>query len=112
MTLWAAKGMGIMFGGVTDEDKHEETLESSFHNDLYAYQLSGKGRWVSMLLKKPKPEKERKIKSVKKVPVSQKVEREGSDHEAYEDEDVRVLLSHNSVYRVLNGRFTIPGERS
>jgi len=52
--------MGIMFGGVTDEDKHEESLESVFHNDLYGYQTSGNERWVSVLLKKPKQEKGRK----------------------------------------------------
>ena len=34
MTLWAAKSMGILFGGVTDEDTSEETLESVFWNDL------------------------------------------------------------------------------
>jgi hypothetical protein len=34
MGLWSAKGMGVLFGGVTDEDNHEETLESVFHNDL------------------------------------------------------------------------------
>ena len=34
MAFWAAKGMGILFGGVTDEDTHEETLESVFWNDL------------------------------------------------------------------------------
>ena len=88
MALWAAKGMGIMFGGVTDEDEHEETLESVFHNDLYGYQSSGNGRWVSMLLKKPKQEKGKK----KKVPVPQKVEREGSDYEGYEDEEEVINL--------------------
>lgn len=35
MALWAAKNMGVLFGGVTDEDTNEETLESVFHNDLY-----------------------------------------------------------------------------
>ena len=35
MAYWAAKNTGVMFGGVTDEDTHEETLESVFHNDLY-----------------------------------------------------------------------------
>ncbi|KAG6915440.1 hypothetical protein DXG01_011470 [Tephrocybe rancida] len=54
MTLWAAKSTGILFGGVTDEDRHEETLESVFWNDLYGYQIPGKGRWVSMALKRPK----------------------------------------------------------
>jgi hypothetical protein len=34
MALWAAKGMGVLFGGVTDEDRDEETLESVFHRDL------------------------------------------------------------------------------
>lgn len=84
MALWAAKSMGVMFGGVTDEDKHEETLESVFHNDLYGYQLSGSGRWVSLLLKKPKQEKGKKKKAAQSVPVKQKVD---SDYEGYEDED-------------------------
>ena len=87
MTLWAAKSIGIMFGGVTDEDKHEETLESVFHNDLYGYQMVGNGRWVSMLLKKPKQEKGKKKKAAQKMPVKRKVEREDSDHEEHEDED-------------------------
>jgi hypothetical protein len=34
MALWAAKGMGILFGGVTDEDTDEESLVSVFHRDL------------------------------------------------------------------------------
>ncbi|KAG1871551.1 hypothetical protein F4604DRAFT_1681640 [Suillus subluteus] len=54
MALWSVKGMGIMFGGVTDDDRDEESLESVFWNDLYGYQLVGNGRWQSMILKKPK----------------------------------------------------------
>lgn len=54
MALWSAKGMGVMFGGVTDDDRDEESLESVFWNDLYGYQLVGNGRWQSMILKKPK----------------------------------------------------------
>ena len=54
MAVWAAKNMGVLFGGVTDEDTSEETLESVFHCDLYGYQIAGNGRWVSMLLKQPK----------------------------------------------------------
>ncbi|KAM5543557.1 hypothetical protein V8D89_002808 [Ganoderma adspersum] len=54
MAVWAAKNMGVLFGGVTDEDTSEETLESAFHCDLYGYQIAGNGRWVSMLLKRPK----------------------------------------------------------
>jgi len=78
--------MGIMFGGVTDEDKHEETLESVFHNDLYGYQTSGNGRWVSMLLKKPKQEKGKKKKVAQTVPVKRGVGREDSDYDEGEDE--------------------------
>lgn len=33
--------MGVLFGGVTDEDTSEETLESVFHNDLYVPFLLG-----------------------------------------------------------------------
>ncbi|KAI9462684.1 galactose oxidase [Russula earlei] len=54
MALWAAKGMGVLFGGVTDEDSDEETLKSIFWNDLNGYQVSGNGKWVSMMLKTPK----------------------------------------------------------
>jgi hypothetical protein len=81
MALWANKSTGILFGGVTDEDTSEETLESVFWNDLSVhlinrpvkncsnissscdlflasyrngYQLTGNGRWVSMTLKRPK----------------------------------------------------------
>lgn len=35
MALWGNKSLGVLFGGVTDEDTNEETLESVFHNDLY-----------------------------------------------------------------------------
>ncbi|KAJ6547548.1 hypothetical protein B0H19DRAFT_1166233 [Mycena capillaripes] len=54
MALWSAKNTAVLFGGVTDEDTGEETLESVFWNDLNGYQLAGKGKWVSMTLKRPK----------------------------------------------------------
>ncbi|KAN0118364.1 galactose oxidase [Russula decolorans] len=54
MALWATKGMGVLFGGVTDEDSDEETLKSIFWNDLNGYQIAGNGRWVSMMFKTPK----------------------------------------------------------
>ncbi|KAF5335725.1 hypothetical protein D9611_009622 [Ephemerocybe angulata] len=54
MSLWGAKGMGVMFGGVTDEEDGEEGLKSVFWGDMYGYQLSGKGRWVSFTIKVPK----------------------------------------------------------
>ena len=34
MALWTAKGTGVLFGGVTDEDTSEEGLESIFWNDM------------------------------------------------------------------------------
>ena len=34
MALWAAKGIGVLFGGVYDDDRDEETLESVFYNDM------------------------------------------------------------------------------
>ncbi|KAI3493234.1 hypothetical protein L1887_42074 [Cichorium endivia] len=39
MALWQSKSMGILFGGVTDTEADEETMESTFHKDLYGYQL-------------------------------------------------------------------------
>jgi hypothetical protein len=39
MTLWPAKNTGIMFGGVSDTDTSEETLESVFWNDLFVSRL-------------------------------------------------------------------------
>jgi hypothetical protein len=72
MAPWAAKGMGVLFGGVTYEDSDEETLKSVFWNDLCVclswyisprsyqavksngYQFAGNGRWVSLMLKTSK----------------------------------------------------------
>lgn len=34
MALWTVKGVGVLFGGVTDEDTSEEGLESVFWNDM------------------------------------------------------------------------------
>ncbi len=54
MALWQSKSMGILFGGVTDTEADEETMESTFHKDLYGYQLPGTGRWISLNLKRKK----------------------------------------------------------
>ncbi|CAE7223491.1 unnamed protein product [Rhizoctonia solani] len=54
MALWAAKSTGVMFGGVHDEDTSEETLESVFYQDMYGYQATGNGRWISLTLRKQK----------------------------------------------------------
>jgi hypothetical protein len=34
MAVWASKGMGVLFGGVYDDDRDEETLDSVFFNDM------------------------------------------------------------------------------
>ena len=100
--------MGIMFGGVTDEDRHEETLESVFHNDLYGYQTTGNGRWVSMLLKKPKQEKGKK----KKAAVKQKTGREDSDNEQYEDDDEVGNRAMVYPFRLIGNSVLTGGRRS
>ncbi|KAI0367424.1 galactose oxidase [Pilatotrama ljubarskyi] len=82
MALWSAKNMGILFGGVTDEDTGEETLESVFHNDLYGYQISGNGRWVSMNLKRPK----KKGSAPKKKGPTQPVRPDPEEENEYDDE--------------------------
>ncbi|GAA99464.1 uncharacterized protein L969DRAFT_47950 [Mixia osmundae IAM 14324] len=62
MTLWPAKSMAIMFGGVIDEEKSEETMTSIFFNDAYGYQLLKTGRWVSIQLRKAKKRTTKKAK--------------------------------------------------
>lgn len=34
MAIWQAKNMGVVFGGIADEDTSEERLESVLHNDM------------------------------------------------------------------------------
>ncbi|KAI5479162.1 Kelch repeat containing protein [Pseudohyphozyma bogoriensis] len=53
MALWAAKSMGVLFGGVYDDDKDEETLDSVFYNELFGLNLNGT-RWISLPLKRKK----------------------------------------------------------
>ncbi|THH04020.1 hypothetical protein EW146_g10287 [Bondarzewia mesenterica] len=96
MTLWASKGMGVMFGGVTDEDTSEETMESVFHQDLNAYQISN-GKWSSMLLKRPK---KKRAAARKKKPFSAPAEI-NSDDEKWEvgsgdEDDVKKTTSKTS----------------
>jgi len=54
MAYWAARQIGVMFGGVVDEEISDEGLESVFLNDTYGYQTGGNGRWIGLALKKPK----------------------------------------------------------
>ncbi|KAI0318129.1 hypothetical protein OF83DRAFT_1184638 [Amylostereum chailletii] len=87
MTIWASKNTGVLFGGVTDEDTSEETMESVFWNDLYGYDLS-KGRWLSLLLRKPKQKKGQAKKT--KVPLQKQAKRQNinSDEEGFDDAEV------------------------
>ncbi|KAH9917135.1 galactose oxidase [Epithele typhae] len=77
MALWATKNMGVLFGGVTDEDTNEETLESVFHNDLYGYQVAGNGRWQSLQLKRLK----KKGAEKKKKAAPAQVQRRGPEED-------------------------------
>ncbi|KAF8212252.1 hypothetical protein K438DRAFT_1662963 [Mycena galopus ATCC 62051] len=84
MTLWTAKNTGILFGGVTDEDTGEETLESVFWNDLNGYQIAGKGKWVSMTLKRPKIKGKSGGKKKIKAPTYKPEDRDSDDDEDME----------------------------
>ncbi|KAF9111143.1 hypothetical protein BGX27_005351 [Mortierella sp. AM989] len=53
------KNRAVLFGGVYDDDVNEETLESTFYNELYTYQIDS-GRWFPMNLKRPKTAKKKK----------------------------------------------------
>ncbi|KAK0541843.1 Kelch repeat-containing protein 3, partial [Tilletia horrida] len=95
MALWANRGMGVLFGGVTDTEADEETMESEFWKDLYAYQLQGTGRWLSLNLKRPKKRggggggtaaKERKRKDAEDAARKRK-EEEDAEERRYREED-------------------------
>ncbi|KAF8609724.1 galactose oxidase [Ceratobasidium sp. AG-I] len=64
MALWSARSTGVMFGGVFDEDTSEETLESVFYQDMYGYQTTGNGRWISLSLRKQKQKGGKKPQAV------------------------------------------------
>ncbi|KAJ3560414.1 hypothetical protein NP233_g10854 [Leucocoprinus birnbaumii] len=90
MALWnrgsGSGPTGILFGGVTDEDNHEETLESVFHNDMFGYQTGGRGKWVSMALKKPKARGGKKAtRADKRKEAAREANRRGRDSD--EDDD-------------------------
>ncbi|OAX34254.1 galactose oxidase [Rhizopogon vinicolor AM-OR11-026] len=102
MALWAAKGIGVLFGGVTDDERDEESLESVFWNDLYGYQLVGNGRWQSMTLKKSK----KGVRGAKrKATAVQQDEPEGSD----EDNDA-VIKARDTKNTELQGHEVDPDD--
>ncbi|EIW74504.1 galactose oxidase [Coniophora puteana RWD-64-598 SS2] len=90
MALWSAKSMGILFGGVTDEDTDEESLTSVFWNDLYGYQLIGNGKWVSMALKRPKNKGGTK-KAAAKQQQQQRRTRHSDDDDPDSETDIAIV---------------------
>ncbi|CAD6919116.1 unnamed protein product [Tilletia controversa] len=96
MALWANRAMGVLFGGVTDSEADEETMESEFWKDLYAYNLSGTGRWLSLNLKRPKKKggggggaaaKERRRKEAEQAAQRRKEEEEEEERKYKEEEE-------------------------
>ena len=87
MAFWAAKEMGVLFGGVSDQEIDEERMTSVFYNDLFGYKLEGQGRWISLTLKRPKKAGGKQ----KRVAVTNDVSVDGSAHES-----VRLLIQATS----------------
>ncbi|KAJ3277106.1 hypothetical protein HDV01_000158 [Terramyces sp. JEL0728] len=56
------KGKGILFGGVSDIQEDEETIESVVHGDMFQYQIDG-NKWYPLVLKS-KGKKQKKEKKV------------------------------------------------
>jgi len=89
MAYWPARQIGVMFGGVVDEEVSEEGLESVFLNDTYGYQTSGNGRWVGLALKKAKKKPGAGVKK------RSKPEKEGEDDEDGDVSQDGVVCSAN-----------------
>ncbi|CCM00631.1 uncharacterized protein FIBRA_02668 [Fibroporia radiculosa] len=101
MTLWTTRNTGILFGGVTDEDTSEETMESVFHNDLYGYQVSGNGRWISMLLKRPKKKstgakKQKSVPAPARAPSSDEEDDEGNSEQSGDEITIQARTKKKS----------------
>lgn len=56
------RGRGVLFGGVFDTEETEESLESTFYNNLYAYQVE-QNKWFSLTLRAPRKKAAQVIKS-------------------------------------------------
>lgn len=54
MAYWGNKNMGVLFGGVMDREEDEESMESLLFDELFGYNITGAGRWVSLNLRKKK----------------------------------------------------------
>ncbi|SGY45982.1 BQ5605_C001g00367 [Microbotryum silenes-dioicae] len=95
MALWSPKNMGVLFGGVSDEDKDEETLDSTFYSALFGYNMGGNGRWISLPLKRKKKAggKKKKAKLLQQqqtpkvsIPSSPAANDDGEGHDEGDDE--------------------------
>jgi len=65
----------------------------------YGYQLHGKGRWISMTLKRPKTKDGKMTRADKRKEAARETIRLGNDSDESEDEvndDANVLPSHTS----------------
>ncbi|CEH16637.1 Protein containing repeated kelch motifs [Ceraceosorus bombacis] len=85
MTLWPQRNTGVLFGGVTDNENDEESLESFCHNDLFAYALSGNGRWTSLNLRRKKTQGGKRRRKAAVQPEQRRAAQ--SDGEEDEDEE-------------------------
>ncbi|KAK9249489.1 hypothetical protein V1506DRAFT_526089 [Lipomyces tetrasporus] len=52
-SMMSHKGRGILYGGVYDTEETEETLDSVFYGDVYAYQISA-NKWFPLTLRPPR----------------------------------------------------------
>lgn len=58
VTMAWHKGRGILFGGVRDEEDTEESLDSEFFNDLFAWGTE-RNRFFPLVLRKPRVQQKR-----------------------------------------------------
>ncbi|KIK28314.1 hypothetical protein PISMIDRAFT_27711 [Pisolithus microcarpus 441] len=79
MALWSTRGMGVMFGGVTDVERDEEGMESVFWADLYGYHLEN-SKWTSIHLRRPKKVGTGKKKQIRSA-ITDTADPEDSDNE-------------------------------
>lgn len=62
-SLVSHRGRGVLFGGVYDTEETEESLQSTFFNQLYAFQIES-NRWFTLSLRKRKAPVIKKDKEV------------------------------------------------
>ena len=93
------KNKAIFFGGVTDIEGSSHRIQSTFHSDLYAFDLDRR-RWFQLGLKAPKKEKSRRKKAVRSG--ESDVDNESSDEEE-EDEGNNVIDTNSFGYIDENG---------